>query len=127
VYTKQDLEPGAGAGYCATSNSLNAVVRRKGQDSRIADFEILFLDYGELNSSIRFAGGCHLSSSTIIIYTYTEQNLASTLSSAPSNMLIYAWFFLSLCSAQIIPFDQILPILTNPVVQVKAGEELHYQ
>lgn len=127
MYTKQDLEPGAGAGYCATSNSLNAVVRRKGRDSRIADFEILFLDYGDLNSGIRFAGGCHLSSSTIIIYTYTEQNLASTLSSAPSNMLIYAWFFLSLCSAQIIPFDQILPILTNPVVQVKAGEELHYQ
>ncbi|RAQ98956.1 hypothetical protein DDE82_008747 [Stemphylium lycopersici] len=29
--------------------------------------------------------------------------------------------------AHIIPFDQPLPILTSPVVQAKAGEEIYYQ
>ncbi|KAF1840103.1 uncharacterized protein K460DRAFT_421111 [Cucurbitaria berberidis CBS 394.84] len=39
----------------------------------------------------------------------------------------YLSLFASLGMTQIIPFDQPLPILTSPVVQVQAGKELHYQ
>jgi hypothetical protein len=43
------------------------------------------------------------------------------------DMKLYLLFFLGSGLAQIIPFDQTLPILTNPVVHVRAEEELHYQ
>jgi hypothetical protein len=35
--------------------------------------------------------------------------------------------FFALTLAQIVPFNQPLPILTSPVVQAKAGKELYYQ
>jgi hypothetical protein len=41
-------------------------------------------------------------------------------------MLMYLSLF-ELVAAQIIPFDQPLPVLTSPVVQARAGENLHYQ
>jgi hypothetical protein len=40
-------------------------------------------------------------------------------------MIIVIFFALTL--AQIVPFNQPLPILTSPVVQAKAGEQLNYQ
>lgn len=39
----------------------------------------------------------------------------------------YLFFFLNLVLSQIIPFDQTLPVLFSPVVQVKAGDEISYQ
>ncbi|KAJ5035196.1 hypothetical protein J3E74DRAFT_423716 [Bipolaris maydis] len=36
-------------------------------------------------------------------------------------------FFLAVSLAQIVPFNPILPVLTSPLVQTKAEEELHYQ
>jgi hypothetical protein len=41
-------------------------------------------------------------------------------------MLLLALFW-AVSLAQIIPFNQMLPVLTNPVVQSRAEEELHYQ
>jgi hypothetical protein len=45
-------------------------------------------------------------------------------------MLAYLQFYLLLlgtAAAQLLPFDQTLPILTTPVVQVKAGGYVYYQ
>ncbi|KAH3938389.1 hypothetical protein HBH98_254700 [Parastagonospora nodorum] len=36
-------------------------------------------------------------------------------------------FLFGAALAQIVPFDQTLPVLTSPVVQVEAGRDLHFQ
>lgn len=38
----------------------------------------------------------------------------------------YLFFFLNLALSQIIPFNQTLPVLFSPVIQVKAGDEISY-
>jgi hypothetical protein len=43
------------------------------------------------------------------------------------NITKYLPLFIGLISAQIVPFDNPLPVLTSPVVQAKAGHDLHYQ
>lgn len=43
------------------------------------------------------------------------------------SLIKYVALFFGLAVAQIVPFDQTLPVLTSPVVQIKAGGELHYQ
>jgi hypothetical protein len=39
----------------------------------------------------------------------------------------YIFLFVGIGLAQIVPFDQTLPVLTSPVVQAKAGQDLHFQ
>ncbi|KAF2849426.1 hypothetical protein T440DRAFT_519025 [Plenodomus tracheiphilus IPT5] len=44
-----------------------------------------------------------------------------------SNVLKCLSLFLFGVAAGLVPFSQPLPVLTSPVVQARAGEELHYQ
>ncbi|KAI1676250.1 hypothetical protein KJE20_14154 [Pyrenophora tritici-repentis] len=41
--------------------------------------------------------------------------------------MLFLPFFWAVSLAQVVPFNQILPVLTGPVVQLSAEEELYYQ
>lgn len=72
------------------------------------------------------------------IYTRAESHenrIGQPSSSIPKSCTVQQSFdamkllllFVGIGLSQIIPFDQTLPILTSPVLQAKAGDELQYQ